>query len=123
MEHVVSVPTSASVRLPITADLTTGDKSADDPPEPPSIRLNAALGSAAAALLLIPIHEVGAALFALRAFQGVALALVFSAAATLASDIAPPARLGQALGLFGCASLVTNAIAPALCEVIASRTG
>jgi MFS family permease len=82
-----------------------------------------ALVSAAAALALIPIREIGPALFALRAFQGVALALVFSAAATLVSDIAPAARLGQALGLFGTASLVTNAIAPAFGEEIAARAG
>lgn len=82
-----------------------------------------ALVSAAAALALIPIRHVGAELFALRACQGVALALVFSAAATFVSDIAPRARLAQALGLFGTASLLTNAAGPALCEAIASRAG
>jgi predicted MFS family arabinose efflux permease len=37
------------------------------------------------------------------------------------SDRAPPARLGVALGVFGSSMLVTNALAPALAEVLAAR--
>jgi MFS family permease len=74
-------------------------------------------------LAFIPIHQPGPLLFAVRALQGVGFALMFNSAATLVTDLAPPARMGQALGLFGVASLLTNAAAPALGEFVAARAG
>ncbi len=61
-------------------------------------------------------HEVGPVLYLLRAAQGAAFVLTFNTAATLATDLAPPQQLSQALGLFGVAMLCTNAIAPSIIE-------
>jgi len=66
---------------------------------------------------------LGPALYALRIVQGVAFTAAFVAASTLAVDLAPPARRGQALGIFGISTLLTHAIAPALGEQIAARWG
>jgi len=41
----------------------------------------------------------------------------------LCAEVAPPARLGQALGIFGAASLGMNAVAPVIAEPIAARFG
>ncbi len=67
----------------------------------------------------------GANLFAafLRGLQGVAWALSFGAGMALCAEIAPPSRLGQALGIFGAATLGMNAIAPVIAEPIAARLG
>jgi MFS family permease len=62
-------------------------------------------------------------LYALRALQGVSYTLYFVAAATLVCDLCPPARLGQALGWFGSAGLLMNAIATLAAERIAERWG
>lgn len=72
---------------------------------------------------MLRVREVGAELYALRLVQGVGFALGFNAAAALVADIAPLRRLGQAMGLLGTASLVTNALAPALFESVAARWG
>ncbi|HEY6556503.1 MAG TPA: MFS transporter [Polyangiaceae bacterium] len=82
-----------------------------------------ALGSALCALCFTLVQSVGLALLLLRAVQGVSMALVFNAAATLVTDLAPPARMGQALGLFGLSALITNAVAPAIAESVAVRSG
>ncbi|HET9932694.1 MAG TPA: MFS transporter [Polyangiaceae bacterium] len=76
-----------------------------------------------ASLGMLRVREVGALLYALRLLQGVGFALGFNAAAALVADIAPLGRLGQAMGLLGTASLITNAIAPALFEGVAARWG
>jgi MFS family permease len=67
----------------------------------------------------------GANLYAafLRGLQGVAWALSFGAGMALCAEIAPPSRLGQALGIFGAATLGMNAIAPVIAEPVASRFG
>jgi predicted MFS family arabinose efflux permease len=49
--------------------------------------------------------------------------LAFNAAATHAADLAPPDRLTHVLGIFGASNVVTNAIAPALCEPLAAAHG
>ncbi len=69
------------------------------------------------------VDVVGPTMFALRLLQGVAFVLVFNACGTLVTDLVPQERLGQALGLWGLAMLVTNAIAPALLEPIADHHG
>jgi MFS family permease len=53
----------------------------------------------------------------------VSYTLYFVAAATLVADISPAARLGQALGWFGCAGLLMNAIATLVAERIAHDFG
>jgi MFS family permease len=82
-----------------------------------------ALTSAAASFGFMWVESVAPPIFILRALHGVAFALAFNAAATLVAEHAPPARLSQALGIFGAASLSTNALAPALGEAIAERSG
>ncbi|HEY4104318.1 MAG TPA: MFS transporter [Polyangiaceae bacterium] len=69
------------------------------------------------------IHTVGAPLYVMRALLGVVYVLVFNADATLAADMAPPQKLGQAIGLCGVASVATNALAPSLGEVVADHWG
>jgi MFS family permease len=59
----------------------------------------------------------------LRGLQGIAWALCFGAGMALCAEVAPPARLGQALGIFGAASLGMNAVAPVVAEPIAARFG
>jgi MFS family permease len=60
---------------------------------------------------------------ALRAVHGIAFIMEFNACATLIVDIAPVERRAQVVGLFGAAGMVTNAIGPALGELIASTAG
>jgi predicted MFS family arabinose efflux permease len=69
------------------------------------------------------VTEVTPWLYALRVIQGVSFAIVFNATATMVTEIAPPARLGQSIGLIGLAGLVTNAIAPAIGEPVATAYG
>ncbi|HEV7733956.1 MAG TPA: MFS transporter [Candidatus Binatia bacterium] len=68
------------------------------------------------ALCFLVVDHVGPLLFLLRALQGVAFAAGFNAASTLAVDFAPPARRGEALGLFGVSTLATHALAPTIGE-------
>jgi MFS family permease len=79
--------------------------------------------TAGTSLCFVFVDTIGPLLFVLRILQGLGFALAFNAAATLVADGAPPARLGQAIGLFGVAMLCTNALAPAVAEMIADRFG
>lgn len=76
-----------------------------------------------AALGFVRVCEVGPYIYALRAVQGVSYTLYFVAAITLVSDLAPAARLGQAIGWFGSAGLVMNAIATLAAERLADSYG
>lgn len=69
------------------------------------------------------IHSVSLPLYLLRTVHGVSYALVFNAIVTLAADLAPPKKLGQAIGLCGAAGMLSNAIAPAIAERIADQRG
>ncbi len=69
------------------------------------------------------VDEVGPLLYALRALQGFAFAMAFSAGAALALDLAPPQRLAQAIGFFGSTFLAMNAVAPAVVEELAATRG
>ena len=62
------------------------------------------------------IDRVGPLLWALRLLQGLAWPLFYLALSTLATDIAPKARMGQAIGVFGAIMISTNALGPALAE-------
>lgn len=76
---------------------------------------------AVTALGFLAVREVGPLLLALRALQGVAFSMTFIASSTLATDLAPPERLGQALGVFGVSMLSMHAIAPAIAETVVER--
>lgn len=60
----------------------------------------------------------GALLF-LRALHGISFSMVFASGGTLAVDLAPPSRRAEAVGYFGTAMLVTNALGPLLAEWLA----
>jgi MFS family permease len=79
--------------------------------------------SAVGAIGYLGVAEVGPYLYGLRAVQGIGYTLYFVAAATLVADIAPAARLGQALGWFGCAGLLMNAVATLVAERVAHDFG
>ncbi len=81
----------------------------------------ALLAGSALAFLLIRRADGLAAL--LRGLQGVAWSLFFAAGMSLLAEAVPPGRLGHAIGLYGGASLATNAIAPAVAEPIAAWLG
>jgi MFS family permease len=75
------------------------------------------------AIGFLGVTEVGAYLYGLRAVQGIGYTLYFVAAATLVADIAPARRLGQALGWFGSAGLLMNAVATLVAERVAHDFG
>jgi predicted MFS family arabinose efflux permease len=65
----------------------------------------------------------GLLLYVVQAAWGVGMVMTFNAAGTLTADVAPANRMAQAIGLFGAANLGTNAISPAVGEVIANQAG
>jgi len=66
---------------------------------------------------------LGLPAYALRGLHGAAFTVFVSTTMTLTVDLAPPARLGQAVGLIGAANLATNALGPAIAEPIADAYG
>jgi MFS family permease len=82
-----------------------------------------ALLMAAASLAYAGVDRVGPLLFALRGVQAVAFAMAYAAGSALAVDLAPPARLSQAIGLFGLTFLSMNAFAPVTVELLAAHLG
>jgi MFS family permease len=78
---------------------------------------------AGSALAFVLVTRAGLAAAVLRGLHGVAWSLFFAAGMSLVADIAPPSRLGQAIGLYGGAALAMNAIAPAVAEPIAAHFG
>jgi MFS family permease len=79
--------------------------------------------SGVAALAFLGVTHIGPYLYAVRAVQGVAYTMYFVSAATMVADLAPAARLGQALGWFGSAALMMNAVATLLAERVARDFG
>jgi len=69
------------------------------------------------------VDRVGPLLWILRLAQGVGWPLFYLALSTLATDIAPRERMGQAIGMFGAVMISTNALGPALAEWGASAFG
>jgi predicted MFS family arabinose efflux permease len=69
------------------------------------------------------IDHVSPLLYLLRMLQGAAFACCFTAATTLAADLAPPDRRAQGLGIFGVFTLITHGLAVIMAEFIESRIG
>lgn len=67
--------------------------------------------------------EVGPLMLGARVLQGLGFSFFFVAASTLATDLAPPSRLSQAIGWFGATMVATNALSPAIAEPLAYRYG
>lgn len=84
--------------------------------------LGAGLFAVACAGMLL-VDRVGPLLWGLRLLQGAAFPLFYVALSTLATDIAPRARIGQAIGLFGGIMIATNALGPVLAEWGAAAFG
>lgn len=82
-----------------------------------------ALLMAGASLAFAMVDEMGPLLYTLRALQGLAFAMTFTAAAALVVDLSPPQRLAQAIGYFGLTMLSMNAVAPAAVESFAEGVG
>lgn len=82
-----------------------------------------ALMFAAACAGFLVVDKIGPLLWTLRLVQGIAWPLFYLALSTLATDIAPKARMGQAIGMFGAVMISTNALGPALAEWTARTFG
>jgi MFS family permease len=78
---------------------------------------------AVAALGFMAVNDVGLPMLLLRSLQGLATAGVLTAGVAMVCELAPADRLGQAMGLAGAASLVMNALAPAIAEPVGARFG
>jgi MFS family permease len=76
---------------------------------------------AGGALGLLLVDELGPLLYVLRVIQGFGFAGCLVAGATMITDMAPPRRLAQAIGLYGVATLVTHALGPAIAEAISVK--
>lgn len=81
----------------------------------PFIVMGALLFAAASAGFLF-VDRVGPLLWSLRVVQGVAWPFFYLGLSTLATDLAPRSRMGEAIGLFGAVMISTNALGPALAE-------
>jgi predicted MFS family arabinose efflux permease len=78
----------------------------------------------AACSLAFAFHSApGAWVLSLRVLQGLATAAMMTVGTAMVCELAPAARLGQAMGLAGGASLLMNALAPAIAEPVAARYG
>lgn len=82
-----------------------------------------ALAMALASYAYIVVPNTGPFLYVLRVVQGVSFTCAFVTASTLAVELAPASRRGEALGIFGISTLTTHAIAPALGELVVHRWG
>lgn len=69
------------------------------------------------------VESMGPAVFVWRALQGVAFTMQMAAFSTLVTELAPAARLGEAVGLAGSSMLIMNAVAPAIDEPLAATFG
>lgn len=78
---------------------------------------------AASSFAFALLDGVGPTMLFLRALQGLATAGVMTAGVAMVCELAPPSKLGQAMGLAGAASLIMNAIAPAVAEPIGASYG
>lgn len=78
---------------------------------------------AVAALGFTAVDGVGLPMLFLRALQGLATAGVLTAGMAMVCELAPTERLSQAMGLAGAASLIMNALAPAIAEPVGARFG
>jgi MFS family permease len=69
------------------------------------------------------VHSASWPIYALRIVNGVSYVLVFNAIVTLATDLSPPKKLSQAIGLCGAASMASNTVAPFVAEFVADHQG
>jgi MFS family permease len=77
----------------------------------------------ASALGFATVTSIGPLAAVLRGMQGLAWTMLFNAGMTLTTTLAPPGRLAQAIGVYGSANLVMNAVAPAVAEPLIDVLG
>jgi len=82
-----------------------------------------ALTMALASYAYIVVPGTSPLIYLLRILQGASFTSAFVTASTLAVELAPLERRGEALGIFGISTLTTHAVAPALGEIVARRLG
>jgi len=82
-----------------------------------------ALLMAATAIGFALVDSMGPAVFVLRALQGVAFTMQMASFSTLVAELAPAARLSEAVGMAGGSMLIMNALAPAVDEPLARAFG
>jgi predicted MFS family arabinose efflux permease len=69
------------------------------------------------------VDDLSPLIYLLRLLQGCAFACCFTAATTLAADLAPADRRAQALGIFGIFTLITHGLAVTIAEFIEAHLG
>ncbi len=67
--------------------------------------------------------RLGIGFFVLRLLQGLGFSAFYVSKLTLVADLVPPARRGEAVGLFGISGLITIALSPALGELLIHTAG
>ncbi len=82
-----------------------------------------ALTLGVSALGYLWVSSVGPLILMLRIAQGLAWGLLFTAGMVMTSSLSSKTRLAQAIGYYGAANLVMNAIAPAVAETLADVVG
>src|SRR5262245_13336995 len=87
------------------------------------LMVGGALAMFTTSLGFAPLGAPGLGMFLLRALQGAGFVVFFASTSVLTTKLSPPDKLGQAIGLLGAANLATNAVAPALAEIVASSYG
>lgn len=69
------------------------------------------------------VREVGPLMYLLSALTGASFLLAYNAGATLATDEIPPAKLAQAIGIFGASNMGMNAVSTVVGEKLAAAWG
>lgn len=85
-----------------------------------------ALGSALIVLqacAFAVIEDVGPLLYGAQMLWGIAFVMAFNAGNAMVVDVVPPAHLGHALGVFGVANIVMNAVASVVVEGVVGTLG
>jgi predicted MFS family arabinose efflux permease len=85
-------------------------------------RLGAAL-VVLTSIAFLQVTEIGPLVYVLQGCVAVSWVLAFNALAARMADVAPPEKLGQAIGWLGSANVATNAISTAIAEPLAASYG
>jgi MFS family permease len=67
--------------------------------------------------------KLGMGFVVLRLLQGIGFSAFYVSKLTLVAELVPPARRGEAVGLFGISGLITIALSPALGELLIHAAG
>jgi MFS family permease len=78
---------------------------------------------AALSLGFLAVDSIGPLVFLLNGLNGAAFVLAFNASATLATDEAPTAKLGQAIGVLGASNMIMNGVSTIVGEKLAATSG